>query len=211
MKKLALWAVMVIVIIVAYVSAPVVLTWILIVGTVGAVVATALYGLAVTIVHEPLRSLSDMSIFGSRMTSLVKAIIGTVALLFTTLFAWLVGVELDMTLPTANRVMDVFREAGQVLLYPITLFAFFWWLTLSVDLLRIGRIGRETTLTMLMRRAAEIPILADFEDAGWPVRAIGRAILWFGRKLLSEWWWILLAFYMAPPLVGIGIVAVIMH
>lgn len=198
MKKLAAIGLVTATLVILFNVAPQALGWILVVGVLGVILATALYGVGLTVVHEPLVPISETSVLGRRVASFVKISLAAVALMFTTSFSWIIAERLSVRLSSGGRITDVLISLASELLLPISLFAYFWWMTLSVDLLRIKKAGRASTLVKLLQIVGSSALGTELGVSTSIDRPIGRALYRLGCFLMGDWWWILASFYLAP-------------
>jgi len=191
-----------------------VLGWVALIGMASSIFLTVVAGIAVTVAHPPLRPLAEHSIFFSRLMLFVKVASALAALLFTTLFAWAMGSDLDRTSLAPNAVMDTVQTYGKILLSLLMAFAIFYWMTLAVDLLRLKRAGRERGIELLLAkmsnsRAAEWPEesrgVRRLREKGVRIdlaRIMVRRLL---QTVLNSPLWIIASFYMMPLTVGVFI------
>lgn len=162
---------------------------------------TAFFGFVVTAMHDPLPKIGEKSIFGKRFSSFRTVSIRTVYLLTSSVYAWTIAKRLELApagLDTPGLVLRLMGEASQI----IILLAFFWWMVLPVDLLRLRKSGRARGIEKL---AVQVKEFADSRVDPLISRGLVWTVLKVGKLSLESRIWILLAFYLVPVFLLIGV------
>ncbi|MFJ3395283.1 hypothetical protein [Leifsonia aquatica] len=152
-----------------------------------ALICTVVTGIAVTAVIPPLRPVAEISVLGRRVMAFVKFGLATAALFSTAFITWLVAKTYDYYYDNHLGSADPTGQLSGTLGSALGFAAFVFWIWLSIDLLRIGARRRRSAVDVLARRMRRKP------REGRVVRSICRALM--GSKA-----WIVIAFYITPPL-----------
>lgn len=143
-------------------------------------------GIAITASAPPMRKIADISVLGQRVMGFTKFFLACTALLGTTFVGWFINKTFDGVFENNSSFADAWGPILEVLSVPVAAAAMFYWWWLSVDLLRLKRQGRFEALDALSKSVSS--------HLGSELRPLFSLARW----TMSDWWWIVGAFYVFP-------------
>lgn len=177
--------------------APVILSRTLFMSLMMSNVLTSATGLAIVLAHPPLPPFSKSSIFASHIVSFFANGAKVVLFLVTSLLAWVIAKQLDVVVQDKNHMLALFNEWGTLLFVVLVFLAYFKWCSLSVDLARLGKAGRDEALEAVFQRMDRI-VASVFGEGDLSASGTRKVCTVICRSLMNDWWWIVFSFYATP-------------